>query len=111
MYASRKSPEIRLNDIRENVPKRKSGWDDVFERACKFDDDGHASKLVRAVANGEKVCKNFEGERGFELQGEDWLKIGHMVIDSVEMEGNNWIRSAGFDEAWENVPERKGARL
>ncbi|KAM3414892.1 hypothetical protein BST61_g10035 [Cercospora zeina] len=111
MYASRKSPEIRLDDIREYVPKKSSNWEEVFERACKFDDDGHASKLVRAVANGEKVSKPFEGKKGFALEGEDWLKIGHMVIDSVETQGDNWIRSAGFDEAWEQVPGRKGARL
>ncbi|GIZ49398.1 hypothetical protein CKM354_001242800 [Cercospora kikuchii] len=111
MYASRKSPEIRLNEIREYTPRKSSDWDEVFARACKFDDDGHASKLVRAVANAEKVSKPFEGKKGFMLEGDDWLKIAHMVIDSVEIQGDTWIRSAGFDEAWEQVPERKGARL
>ncbi|KAI5358860.1 putative questin oxidase [Septoria linicola] len=111
MYASRKSPDIRLEDIREYTPKKPSGWEEVFDRACKFDDDGHASKLVRAVANGEKVCGPFAGEKGFRLEGKDWLQIGHMVIDSVELQGDTWLRSVGFDEAWKEVPERKGARL
>ena len=63
------------------------------------------------MANAEKVSKPFEGKEGFTLEGDDWLKIAHMVIDSVEIQGDHWIRSAGFDEAWEQVPERKGARL
>lgn len=126
LYASRKSPEIRRDEIRGYTPKvsnqnqkqkqkqkqqedhQEAGWDDILERACRVDDDGHAAKLVRAVANGEQVCRAFEGQKGFELAGEDWLKLGYMVIDSVEMEvGERWVRNAGFEEAWENVPERE----
>lgn len=122
LYASRKSPEIRRDEIRGYTSKvlqnqnqkqkqkgdhQEAGWDDILERACRVDDDGHAAKLVRAVANGEQVCRAFEGQKGFELAGEDWLKLGYMVIDSVEMEvGERWVRNAGFEEAWENVPER-----
>lgn len=118
LYASRKSPEIRRDEIRGYTRKvvqnqkqkedhQEAGWDDILERACRVDDDGHAAKLVRAVANGEQVCRAFEGQKGFELAGEDWLKLGYMVVDSVEMEfGERWVRNAGFEEAWENVPER-----
>jgi hypothetical protein len=35
-----------------------------------------------------------------------WLKIGNMVIDSVEDDGTNWVRSAGFDEAWKDYKDR-----
>ncbi|KXS94935.1 hypothetical protein AC579_4484 [Pseudocercospora musae] len=106
MYASRKSPEIRLQDIRSYTPKKASGWDEIFDRVVQFDDDGHASKLIRAIASGEKICEAYEGKEGFMLGGGDWLQLGHMVIDSVERPGNNWVRSAGFDEAWEDVAER-----
>ncbi|EME39560.1 hypothetical protein DOTSEDRAFT_38729 [Dothistroma septosporum NZE10] len=106
MYASRKNPEIRLQDIRDYVPKKPSDWDTVQDRVVSIADDGHASKLVRAIANGSSICKPYEDREGFRLKGNDWLNLAHMAIDSVELPGDHWIRSAGFDEAWENVPMR-----
>ncbi|CAK3842346.1 Hypothetical predicted protein [Lecanosticta acicola] len=106
MYASRKSPEIRLQDIRNYQPKSPSGWEEVQDRVCAIDDDGHASKLVRAIAHGGEICRPFEEKESFRLKGDDWLQLAHMAIDSVEMPGDNWVRSAGFDEAWERVPLR-----
>ncbi|KAK4615670.1 Baeyer-Villiger oxidase ptaJ [Fulvia fulva] len=106
MYASRKAPEIRLGDIQNYQPKKPSGWDAVQDRVCDIDDDGHASKLVRAIANGGQICAPYEGKDGFRLKGNDWLSLAHMAIDSVELPGDRWVRSAGFDEAWEKVPLR-----
>lgn len=76
-----------------------------MDRAVRFDDDGHTSKLIRALAHGEIICREFEAKEGFRVRGEDWLQLGHMAIDSVERggEGEIWVRSAGFDEAWEAV--------
>lgn len=105
-YASAKSPEIRLADIREYKPKSPSGWDEIMDRVCSFDDDGHASKLIRALAHGERVCKPYENDDAFRVKGGDWLQLAHMAIDSVEMPGDTWVRMAGFDEAWEKVPLR-----
>lgn len=106
MYASRKSPDIRLEDIRDYKPKKPSGWDGVEDRACRFDDDGHTSKLVRAIANGADVSKPYDKKDSFRLKQDDWLQLAHMAMDSVEMPDDHWIRSAGFDEAWANVPAR-----
>lgn len=106
MYASRKSPEIRLEDIRNYKPKKPSGYDQIQDRVCAIDDDGHASKLVRAIAHGGKICQPYEQNDAFRLKSDDWLQLAHMAIDSVEMPGNNWVRSAGFDEAWQDVPLR-----
>jgi hypothetical protein len=106
MYASRKSPEIRMQDIREYKPKQPSGFDEIEDRVCRLPDDGHASKLVRAIAHGQQICKPYEAREEFRLKQDDWLQLAHMAIDSVEMEGANWVRSAGFDEAWKDVPAR-----
>lgn len=39
MYASRRSPEIRLDLVREYKPKRPSdGWDEIEDRVCSLDD-------------------------------------------------------------------------
>lgn len=106
LYASEKSPDIRLSTIRDYKPKMPSGWDEVMDRVCSLDDDGHASKLIRALAHAENACKPYEDDDAFRLKGGDWLQLAHMAIDSVETPGDNWVRMAGFDEAWENVPVR-----
>lgn len=106
IYASERSPDIRLSEIRDYRPKSPSGWEEIQDRVCSFGDDGHASKLIRALAHAERTCKPYENSDAFRLKGGDWLQLAHMAIDSVEMEGNNWVMMAGFDEAWENVPVR-----
>lgn len=105
-YASAGSPDVRLAVIQSYKPKSPSGWDQIQDRVCSFNDDGHASKLIRALAHAEKACKPYEKSDSFYLKGGDWLQLAHMAIDSVEMDGDDWVRMAGFDEAWENVPVR-----
>jgi hypothetical protein len=104
MYASRRNPDIRLDIVRNYKPKQSSGWDSIIERVMAFPDDGHASKLVRALAHGQQVCAPYEHKPEFRLRSEDWLQLGHMAIDSVEAGEPHWVRSAGFDEAWESIP-------
>ncbi|TKA45090.1 hypothetical protein B0A54_03384 [Friedmanniomyces endolithicus] len=107
MYASRASPPIRLDLVRQYVPKHPSDWDGIFDRVTALtDDDGHAAKLERALAHGERICAPWEGRGEFRVKGGDWLGMGHMAVDSVEAGGPRWVRSAGFDEAWEGVEGR-----
>jgi hypothetical protein len=106
MYVSRKSPEIYLDEIRNYKPKQPSDWDKIIERVRSMEDDGHASKLVRALAHGQKVCAPYEEKAEFRLKKDDWLQLAHMTIDSVQAGGPEWVRSTGFDEAWESVPLR-----
>lgn len=106
MYASRRSPPILLDEIQDYAPRHPSGWDDVFARVRRFEDDGHASKLVRALAHGQRISAPYQHEPRFRIKDDDWLRMAHMAIDSVEVSDPNWVRSAGFDEAWEQIPER-----
>ncbi|KAK0273054.1 hypothetical protein LTR35_012466 [Friedmanniomyces endolithicus] len=107
MYASRASPPNRLDLVRQYVPKHPSDWAGIFDRVTALtDDDGHAAKLVRALAHGERVCGRWEGREEFRVKGADWLGMGHMAVDSVEAGEPRWVRSAGFDEAWEGVELR-----
>src|SRR6187402_782843 len=66
MYASRRSPPLFLDEIALYTPsKLEAGdaeWKGIFRRLSEFEDDGHAIKLGRAVANGERVSKDFEEE-------------------------------------------------
>ncbi|WPH03794.1 oxidoreductase afly [Acrodontium crateriforme] len=104
MYASRKSPDIRLDIVRAYKPNVPSGWDGIQDRVVGYPDDGHAAKLVRALAHGQVVSQPYEDNEAFRIKQDDWLQMGHMAIDSVEAGKPTWVKSAGFDEAWEEVP-------
>jgi hypothetical protein len=113
LYVSRGSPELREEEIRRYVPKRDGdGWNGIITRVDALEDDGHAAKLVRALAHGEGFCQEFEtqGKTGEQLpvHGDMFLKLGHMAIDSVEGEHpeGKWVRNCGFAKAWQKVPER-----
>ena len=111
-----------MDEIINYKPKRPSTkWDEIFRRACKHEDDGHCSKLVRALAHGERLCEAHDlHDPSFRIKGDMWLQLGHMgkcflpylkmndfilisnlAIDSVEDDGDTWVRSAGFPQAWE----------
>jgi len=111
MYTSRGCPDLLLDEVAHYSPKQPSGWDQIIKRVNKMEDDGHASKLVRALAHGQVACEKFEGKDGFVIEGDMWEKLGHMAIDSVEAGEPHWVRSCGFEEAWEKIPMREGARL
>ena len=100
MYASRKCPDMRMDLVRSYQPKKPSGWDEIQDRVNLMpDDDGHACKLIRALAHGQEICKPYEDRPEFRVKQSDWLQMGHMAIDSTEHIDPTWVRSAGFDEA------------
>jgi Questin oxidase-like len=107
LYVSRGCPELKLEEITEYKPKNPNdSWPDIIKRVNEFPDDGHASKLIRAIAHGEQVSKQYEGEDGFVIKGDMFSRLGHMAIDSVEAGDPHWVRNAGFDQAWEKIPDR-----
>ena len=134
LYASRRCPKPLLDEIQNYKPVKpqQSSWDAIIERMMLHQDDGHGIKLVRALRHGEEICKPYDGEPSFKIQNGMWGKLGNMgkhrisiissryrsfpreltkyvAIDSVEDSGDNWVRSAGFDEAWERwvvIPSR-----
>ena len=75
---------------------------DVISRLHSFDDDGHAIKLGRAAGICQQVSQEFEDKNWLVIKGDDlWMKIHHLIVDSVESPGPNWVRTAGLDGAWE----------
>ena len=114
MYASRRSPKLLLEEIATYTPsKLEAGdaeWKGLFQRLTEYEDDGHAVKLGRAVANGEQVSQKYEQEDWAKVKGFMWEKIGNMVVDSVEdrkdKDESPWARSVGFKEAWERFEDR-----
>ena len=115
MYASRRSPEPLLDEIVHYKPKDpESSWDRIFDRVRNYDDDGHASKLVRSLAHGEMICASYDShDPKFRIVDGMWLQLGNMglcflyldafidarcwltvtlAIDSVEDTGDTWVR-------------------
>lgn len=113
LFVSKHSPELSFNEISDYKPRKPvSGdpWPSLFNRVNHLTDDGHASKLLRALAHAKQTCIAFEDdvELGFKIKGNMWDTIGHMAADSMESPGEMWVRGAGFDEAWKDVPAREG---
>jgi hypothetical protein len=115
LYVSRGSPELRGDEINNYTPRTSTGkldsWESVIARVTALpNDDGHASKLIRALKGGEEVCVPWEKELKEDempVRGNMWLKLANMAIDSVEAGGPKWVRNVGWDSAWEDVPLRK----
>ena len=83
MYASRRSPKPLLDEIlnykpKKPVPSGGDGWNEIFARVKKYQDDGHGSKLVRALAHGEKICRPYEDSKYFRIEKGMWLQLGNM---------------------------------
>jgi len=99
-----------MEEISSYVPEKlETGgaeWKGIFQRLFEYEDDGHAVKLGRAVANAEKMSREYEEEQWAKIRAPMWEKIGNMVIDSVEDTGNTWVRNAGFDKAWAKFEDR-----
>ncbi|KAJ5260425.1 hypothetical protein N7505_009806 [Penicillium chrysogenum] len=98
MYTSRGTPDPLLDEV-ANYPL-KGDWSQIFARSIAHPSDGgHLAKLTRALAHGQKVCQ------AYERNGDMWLRIGNIAVDSTVHERSKpmWVRSTGFDEAWEQA--------
>jgi hypothetical protein len=108
-YAARGSPKLYLDEIANYEPRRpEQGWPELFARINIADDEAHATKVVRALASGEERCKGYTG-RAFPVQGDMWLKIAHMAMDTTEKEIHvlrRWVRGAGFSSKWKMFRSR-----
>lgn len=74
---------------------------DLLPRIFALQDDGHVSKLIRAIG----VCRDASAAHGedarLKIRGDDlWTKLNQLVVDSVEGGGPTWVRGAGDPGAW-----------
>ncbi|ROT43200.1 hypothetical protein SODALDRAFT_327381 [Sodiomyces alkalinus F11] len=118
-YAARGSPPNRFDDVKTYRPKDLdegkqlvSHPNDLLPRFHATKEDGHAIKLVRALG----ICKElldtkFKDKQWRKITEDDlWLKLHYMVLDGTEYPQDGlamWVRGAGFDEMWRDVPDRK----
>ncbi|KAI1505859.1 HypA protein [Biscogniauxia marginata] len=107
-YAARGCPPLSLDSIASYVPRDKNPGPaiELLPRIHALHEDGHVSKLFRAVGIGHEISKKYEDREWLKIKGDLWTKIAYMVIDGAESPGRTWVRSAGFDGAWKEVPDR-----
>jgi hypothetical protein len=110
LFASLGSPNLDIQVVRDYIPTRPGGWEEIFERVRRVTDDGHASKLIRALANGQHLSIGDIKKEGLPLTNDDWLRMAHMSLDSLETGGPLWIKGASFPEAWQSVPRQSRSR-
>ncbi|KAL4968750.1 uncharacterized protein BDV14DRAFT_211329 [Aspergillus stella-maris] len=82
-------------------------WEELFIAVNEQHDDGHVAKFVRALKNGEEVCREFEGHDDFMVKGDMWLKIARMSYDTTidTTMQTRWVVMAGMESAWGWVPK------
>ncbi|KAF9641051.1 hypothetical protein BFW01_g12857 [Lasiodiplodia theobromae] len=111
-YASRGAAQL-LRDEVAAYPADRGGWDSVIARANRYiheEDSGHTAKMIRAVVAGWRFLEGRE-RKGFALESEEmWLKAASLGMDSVEAGSPVWVRGAGFEEGWADIPLREGKK-
>ncbi|KAI8945023.1 HypA protein [Xylaria longipes] len=109
-YAARACAPVSLDKIASYTPKEKTlkPTAELLPRIYTLHDDGHVSKLIRAIGVCQDVSKKYEDQDWLKIKGDDlWTKLNQLVVDSVEGEGPKWIRGAGDAGAWTEVPDRR----
>ncbi|KAF2137187.1 uncharacterized protein K452DRAFT_278799 [Aplosporella prunicola CBS 121167] len=115
VYASRCAPELLLSEVQNYTPKMPSdGWPEIISRSLAIQDDGHSTKLIRALAHSAIVCKGLERRDGIDREALKklpivdetmWLSVAHLSIDSMEAGGPRWVGNSA--DGWDSVPLRK----
>lgn len=110
-YIARGSPPLRAEEVQSYAPKEKnlvSKPEDLLPRFHAIPDDGHTIKLVRALLIAQDMSRKYSDRPWIRIKNDDmWLKMHYMILDGNEKIDPKWVRSAGFEEAWNEVPKAK----
>ncbi|KAF4980425.1 hypothetical protein FDECE_17886 [Fusarium decemcellulare] len=113
-YAARACPRISVDAIRYYAPKEPSSHGSVRAIGAtliSFGDDGHAIKQARATAVCHELIKLYENKPWAVLKEDStWENIQHMVVDSLEGPGMLYVRCAGLDEVWKDIPQQSAPK-
>lgn len=112
-FAGMGCPRSRLDYVASHHSRLgDQSWDDVFARACLHEDDGHMAKMIRCMKQAAIISKPYDARPEFRVKQDLFLKAAIAAIDSGSGKPMHWtyhfdfIRGAGFPEAWEKIPVR-----
>ncbi|KAJ9142492.1 Hypa-like protein [Pleurostoma richardsiae] len=105
-YATEGVPPLDETAISGYRGSEELGWPEIFIAARRESDDGHVSKFIRALKNGEIVAKKYEeGEWAdyFPMKQDMWIKLARICLDTTTKLpwDIKWVWFAGFNEAWQ----------
>lgn len=99
-------------DIREKKAEMVSDPKELLPRLFKAADDGHNIKTARGLLLAQKLSQDYINAPNRPAwvritDDETWLRIHYALLDSVEpyKEGDQYLRPAGFAEAWQSIPK------
>ncbi|RFU72381.1 hypothetical protein TARUN_9877 [Trichoderma arundinaceum] len=109
-YIARGCPPLHVNAIMSFVPKHSSVTkpEDLLPRFHEIIDDGHTIKVVRALFIAQELSRKYAGKPWIRIADDQtWLKMHQVLLQSTEgpQEPSMWVRSAGFEDAWKDVPK------
>lgn len=87
LYAANGCPELHHERIAKYQPKAPGPFDSIIKRVNRYPDDGHTSKLIRALLHAYKLSSSsprYHSNGDFPLRPEEFVQIAHMAMDSVE---------------------------
>lgn len=96
--------------VKKNKLTRSRGCPPPFSRTKEVvsrhhafvQDDGHAIKLGRAAALCQELTKKYEDRDWVVIKGDDtWMRVHHLIADSVAAPGPTWVRTTGVDQSWD----------
>jgi len=112
-YAGMGAPEPDFDRLLSHPSRLPSqSWATVFDRACNHEDDGHMCKMIRAMKHAQTLSEPYDHLPEFKVKQHVFLPAAIAAIDSGSKQPMEWtkhfdfIRGAGYLEAWENVPLR-----
>lgn len=79
IYVEAGAPSPRPEELTSYIPLQPSGWNEIFHRACDYEDDGHLAKLIRGLRTACILSRPYVDSSDFPLKREaDFLTLAHM---------------------------------
>lgn len=112
-YAASAAPVLRGENVVGYEPtlSKGLGWEALYKTAREQHDDGHITKYMRAIKNGEDATARYEREPNaanfLPVRGESWLRLAQFCHDTTTgplKAEDKWVFGIGYDEMWGTVP-------
>lgn len=113
-YVARGCPTLHSDILKTYTPLDKKtvfSPNDLLPRFHVIPDDGHTIKVVRALFIAQEETERWGKKDWMRVGGEDWLRMHYLLLDGTEGNQDRWVRAAGFDEAWKDMPLLESGKL
>lgn len=113
-YVARWCPPLQIENVANYTPHDDSlvgSTEELLPRFNSKPDDGHVVKVARALVIAQRNSQKYRDRPWIRIKDDvTWLKAMYILLDSTILvhSGFPWVRSAGWNEAWEDSGYPKG---